>query len=201
MKVLPSYLSALCLLFVMTSSYVVSFFDVPTLRHRRHTLKSSHQLSWSSQKNPCEDSGSFRPQDILKKFSLATTIAAAIMSISLSDVQPALATEEKFVSALSSIVNAKKILAPVKNYVELQGYDNARTNIYYIVNNLGLQKKADALIQNSIDVVDDEAKIERAQEAASRIANTASQLDSSVYTVIFIPSEDGTINPTQVSRK
>jgi hypothetical protein len=133
-----------------------------------------------------------------KTILFATSTLAALFFPLFIHPDVALAdSEDKFVNALSALVNAKKILAPVKSYVELQGYDNARTNIYYIVNNLSLQKKADALVQSSIDVVDDESKIDLAQESASRIANTASQLDSSVYTVIFIPSEDGSVNPTQ----
>ena len=60
-----------------------------------------------------------------------------------------------------------------------------------------LQKKGNALIQNSIDVTDDTDAIDKAADANNRILNTASQLDSTIYTCVFIPSEDGTINPTQ----
>ena len=60
-----------------------------------------------------------------------------------------------------------------------------------------LQKKTDSLIQNSLDVTEDTDAIDAAADANSRILNTANQLDSTIYTCVFIPSEDGTINPTQ----
>lgn len=60
-----------------------------------------------------------------------------------------------------------------------------------------LQKKTDSLIQNSLDVTDDTDAIDAAADANSRILNTANQLDSTIYTCVFIPSEDGTVTGTQ----
>jgi hypothetical protein len=105
-------------------------------------------------------------------------------------------TEDDFIQSLSALVLAKEVIAPTKAYVDLQAYDNARSNIKFILNNLQLQKQVTSVLQNSIDFSDDFEKIEAAQEAASRITNTAIQYDSTVYTCVFIPSDDGTVPPS-----
>ena len=78
-------------------------------------------------------------------------------------------------------------------YVKNQQYDQARTNIRYCLNQLQLGKRVDDVIQKSIDYTDDPELLESIQEAAGRITNTAIQLDSTVYTLVFIPSEEGDI--------
>jgi hypothetical protein len=106
------------------------------------------------------------------------------------------AGDEAIVEALSTMVVSRKILEPVDKYIEFQAYDNARTNVNYILNQLQLEKIVKSLIQQSLDFCDDMDAIEAAQEAGNRVANTAIQLDSSVYTCIFIPSDDGTVPPS-----
>lgn len=121
-------------------------------------------------------------------------------SIMIGGSVPAVAaskSEEAFTTALSTIIQAKKILLPVKGYVENQAYDAARTNVNYIINQLQLEKAVNSLIKNSLDVVDDSDAIDVAQEASTRVGNTAAQLDSLIYTIVFIPSESGEITPSQ----
>lgn len=74
--------------------------------------------------------------------------------------------------------------------------DNARTNIKYILNQLQIQNQIKSLVQLSIDFCDDMEVIDAAQEAGSKIANTLIQFDSTVYTCVFIPSDDGTVPPS-----
>ena len=74
-------------------------------------------------------------------------------------------------------------------------YDFARTNVNYCLNQLQLSKALSTVIQGSIDFCDDADAIEAASEASQTIANTAVQLDSTIYTCVFIPSEDGEIPP------
>jgi hypothetical protein len=108
----------------------------------------------------------------------------------------AVSGEEKFINALAVMIVAKNVILPSKKYVEIQAYDNARTDIQYILNQMQLQKNVEVLIQNSIDFMDDMDIIEAAQEAGNRLTNTAIQYDSSIYTCVFIPSEDGTVPPS-----
>merc|ERR1712146_617083 len=49
----------------------------------------------------------------------------------------------------------------------------------------------------SIEYAEDPDIIEKASEASQRLTNTAVQLDSTIYTCVFIPSEDGEVTPTQ----
>lgn len=103
--------------------------------------------------------------------------------------------EAEYLDALAAMILAKKVMEPTKQYVTKQAYDSARSNIKFILNDLQLQKKVTNLIQNSIDFSDDMDSIENAQEAVSRVANTAIQYDSTVYTCVFIPSDDGAVPP------
>lgn len=116
-----------------------------------------------------------------------------ILSGSKADAK--VAKEDDFIDNLASLMVAKEVMAPTKKYVEAQAYDSARSNIKYILNDLQLQKQVTSLIQNSIDFCDDYDAIEVAQEAGNRVANTAIQYDSTVYTCVFIPSDDGTVPP------
>jgi hypothetical protein len=63
--------------------------------------------------------------------------------------------------------------------------------LQFILNQLQLQKRLTLLIQNSIDFCDDMDAIDQAQEAGNRLTNTLIQYDSTVYTCVFIPSDDG----------
>ena len=51
------------------------------------------------------------------------------------------------------------------------------------------------LIQQSLDFSEDSDAVDAAQEAGNRVSNTAIQLDSTLYTCVFIPSDDGTVPP------
>lgn len=128
---------------------------------------------------------------------LTTITTSSIILTSASSLTYAANDNEAFVSNLADVLEAKEVILPVKKYIENQNYDNARTNIKYVINQMQLQKKANALIQNSIDITDDTDLIDKAADANNRILNTASQLDSTIYTCVFVPSEDGTVNPTQ----
>lgn len=105
--------------------------------------------------------------------------------------------EQDYVDALATVISTQEIVKPLKEFIENQGYDNARTNINFILNQLKFQKKIDILVQNSIDYVDDVDIIDEAQDAGTKLTNTLRELDSLVYTIIFIPSEDGSVTPTQ----
>jgi len=56
----------------------------------------------------------------------------------------------------------------------------------------------DNIIQNSVDYIDDVDVLEAIQEAGGRLTNTAIQLDSTIYTLVFIPAEEGDIPPSAV---
>lgn len=131
---------------------------------------------------------------LLTSASIATVVAVARPSASFADGDAA--AEAIFIDALSVLMLSKQILAPSKQFIYVQAYDNARTNIRYPLNFLQLQKKLDALIQNSIDFSDDMDVIDAAQEASTKLSNTLLQYDNTVYTCIFIPSDDGAVPTT-----
>lgn len=107
--------------------------------------------------------------------------------------------EAAYINSLAILLAARTIFAPAKEYVELQAYDAARTNTQYLLNQLQFQKNLENLQRSSIDYCDDMDIIEQAQDAANRITNTLLQYDGSVYTCIFIPSDDGTLHKFRLS--
>jgi hypothetical protein len=112
-----------------------------------------------------------------------------------SRVLAAAPSEEKYLDALATLITCKKVLETVDQYIEVQAYDSARTNVNYLLNQLFLEKKVQMLIQQSLDFSEDSDAVDAAQEAGNRVSNTAIQLDSTLYTCVFIPSDDGTVPP------
>lgn len=156
----------------------------PTARTLLSATQKEDSTGWESSK---------RNQKLLG--CLATLLASVVVSPPLA----VHASEEIFVKNVATMLTSKKILEPVDNFVEKSAYDNARTNVKYITNQLQLQKNADSLVRNSLDL-DPEPNsdlVDAATEAAGRISTTAENVDSSVYTTIFIPpADDGTIPPS-----
>ena len=128
--------------------------------------------------------------------SLAAVFLSTAMLAVPTNPAHAATSESAYISSIASVIEAREVLAPVLPYVKNQAYDNARTNIKYCLNQLRLQKQLDTLVQNSIDFSEDADAIDAAQEASTRITNTATQLDSTIYTLIFIPSDDGLPPPS-----
>lgn len=107
-------------------------------------------------------------------------------TIMLSDGSSA---KDQFIDALATLILAKKVIEPTQNYVLIQKYDNARSNLKYVLNQLQLQKKVTYLLRNSVDFCDDIDAVEAAGEAGNRLTNTVLSFDNTVYTCIFIPTD------------
>jgi hypothetical protein len=125
-------------------------------------------------------------------FTLLGSVAISTLSKPLVSAAAA-ANEEKFINALSVLMETKIIIEPTKQYIFAQGYDKARTNIRYTLNQLQLEKVVEVLIQNSIDFCEDMDAIDAAQDVGSKLTNTLLQFDNTAYTCLFIPSDDGTV--------
>jgi hypothetical protein len=91
-------------------------------------------------------------------------------------------------------------MKPTKKFFDGGLYDKARSDVKFCLDQLGLQKKITTVIQNSIDYVDDPDTIEAAIGAASTLANTAIQLDGTIYTLVFIPSSDDGERPPNADK-
>eukprot|EP01036_Dinobryon_divergens_P031428 gene31428-40822_t len=159
---------------------------------------SSHQIKLFSK---ADYLALFNSSSYSMPIAVSTLLACSLL-YSRSQSNPVLAAaaavvkEDDFVSALATMIEAKIIVAPTMAAVEAQAYDRARTNLQFILNQLQLQKRLTLLIQNSIDFCDDVDTIDAAQEAGNRLTNTLIQFDSTVYTCVFIPSDDGTVPPS-----
>ena len=129
--------------------------------------------------------------------ALALLVAMPVLTntIATNSRANAAPSEDKYLDALATLITCKKVLESVDQYIEVQAYDNARTNVNYLLNQLFLEKKVQILIQQSLDFSEDSDAVDVGQEAGNRVSNTAIQLDSTLYTCVFIPSDDGTVPP------
>ena len=135
----------------------------------------------------------------IRKWSMPNLKLLSVLFIPLLQSNKAIASDlDSFIGSLAIMMEARTLISPTNQYVEIQAYDNVRNNCQYILNQLQFQKNVKNLIQQSIDFCDDMDAIEQAQEAGNRITNTVMQYDSSVYTCIFIPSDDGSVPPSAV---
>lgn len=195
-------LTVTVMLFLCTV-YHVDAFRASSLKQRR----TSHSLELGSANDNNNDYNliaATESSSMRKNFSpilrsaLALLVAFPTLTQTASYNSRAVAaapSEEKYLDALATLITCKKVLESVDQYIEVQAYDNARTNVNYLLNQLFLEKKVQMLIQQSLDFSEDSDAVDAAQEAGNRVSNTAIQLDSTLYTCVFIPSDDGTVPP------
>merc|ERR1719230_1271542 len=132
----------------------------------------------------------------LKFVGQAASMLGAYGSIMVSKANAAELTEQDFIECLSSMQVCKTILSYIPGFIDAQAYDSGRTNVNYLINFLAIQKQADKLVKSSLDFAEDPDAIDAAQEAAVTLGNKLTELDSTIYTVIFIPGdESGVVAP------
>ena len=120
--------------------------------------------------------------------ALITTIVSLMSSPNA--VSAKASTEQDFIEALGTCLTSKRVLVPVLDFIEKQNYDGGRTNVNYLLNFLQVQKNAEFLVRAGLDFSDNVDGIDAAVEASAQLSNTLIQLDSTIYTVIFIPGDD-----------
>lgn len=108
--------------------------------------------------------------------------------------------KKSMVESLSVILASKKILIPVQKYIEIGQYDPGRTNVNYCTKILRIRRAFDNVVLQAQDNPSvDLDKLDAAIELTAVADNNFSQLDSSIYTLIFIPNEGNELPPN--SRK
>lgn len=171
----------------------------------RLSCRSSSSVQWGSGNDnnnnynliaTTESASQYGKVAPILRSALALLIAVPTLTQTVnSRAMAAAPSEEKYLDALATLITCKKVLETVDQYIEVQAYDSARTNVNYLLNQLFLEKKVQMLIQQSLDFSEDSDAVDVAQEAGNRVSNTAIQLDSTLYTCVFIPSDDGTVPP------
>lgn len=131
----------------------------------------------------------------VSELSGASSSIRSAGTIMLSDGASA---KDQFIDALATLILAKKVIEPTQNYVLIQKYDNARSNLQYVLNQLQLQKKVTYLLRNSVDYCDDIDAVEAAGEAGNRLTNTVLSFDNTVYTCVFIPTDSDDLGRTSI---
>jgi len=120
-------------------------------------------------------------------------------SMASSNAAPAFAdTKNSFEQNLANILLSKKVLEPALRYIQIGQYDPARTNVNFCVNQLKLRKALVAAVDEAQDFVEDFDLLSEAIEFVTRADNIIVQLDSSIYTMIFIPVESSDLPPDAI---
>ncbi|CAM9751344.1 unnamed protein product [Ascophyllum nodosum] len=95
----------------------------------------------------------------------------------------------------ADLMLCKEVFKPTLQYLKAEQFDAARTNTNYITRFINLKKKIDAFIVAANEVVDDVDQLERAFDMAQEVEALFTNFDSSVYTIIFIPSDAAGVLP------
>lgn len=149
----------------------------------------SASLSLDKKANP-----SFNRRQAIRGFANALVLAVAgSMSerIDCFHTSEAIAAEKptltKMEKALVPVVMCRTAMTPVRRYIEDGLWDKARTNVNYCTKNLSLKKRIRDTAENGLegDAFYDALGI------AGSLDNTMTQLDASVYTPIFVASDEG----------
>lgn len=126
-------------------------------------------------------------RDGAARLALAVSLTTILGSKSALAAAP---TEDDFITSLATCITSKRVLAPVKEFVTKQSYDSGRTNVNYLINFLQIQKTGELLVKSGLEFAENGDNIDNAVEASAQLSNTLIQLDSSIYTVIFIPGDE-----------
>lgn len=85
-----------------------------------------------------------------------------------------------------------RVLGPVDRYVREGAWDRARTNVNYCSRVLAVKKRMVA----AAEAMEKDEDYLVAMEAAAEVTQLLTVADTSVYTAVFIPSDEG-VNPEQ----
>ncbi len=123
--------------------------------------------------------------------SAAAIVAATSFSIDPFRDFAALAASTKpnsgnLESAVVPVVMCRTVLNPVRRYIEEGEWDKSRTNINYCTRVLALKKN----IRKSAEFLEGDAFYDLLNIAGD-LDNILTQLDATVYTPLFIPSDEG----------
>lgn len=84
------------------------------------------------------------------------------------------------------VVMCRKIMSPVGRYIEQGEWDKGRTNVNYCTRILALRSR----MRDASEQLDGDAFYD-ALDITEEMSNTMTQLDASLYTPLFIPSDEG----------
>lgn len=135
------------------------------------------------------------------KQAVGLGLALGVLSVRTEGASAALTTTyapyATFEESIGAVLLSKKVMEPVRRYIEIGQYDPARSNIKYVTNQLRIKKAMEKAVDLAITESEvDPDVLEAGAEGSAMIDNLLSQLDSSVYTNIFVPTEGDEFGPT-----
>lgn len=119
------------------------------------------------------------------------TILRSLSLLPLTLLPTAAAKADALQPPLTSIIMCQRVMRPVSRYIEEGKWDKGRTAVNYCTRVLALRRN----MKQAADLFDGDAYYD-AVELMADTANTMTQLDATLYTPLFIASDEG-INPEQ----
>lgn len=99
---------------------------------------------------------------------------------------------EKLQKLTAPIVMCRRVMGPVDRYIDEGSWDKGRTNVNYCTRVLAMRKN----MLDAADLLEGDAYYD-ALDVMGEMINVMSQLDASLYTPLFIPTDEGTISVEQ----
>lgn len=152
-------------------------FQAPPLPHRprvawRHCPRCSHPTARYLSR-----------REALRLLVTVPLLAVPSISNAASSDAAALTELER---AATPVVMCRSVMTPVKRYITDGSWDKGRTNVNYCTRVLALRKNMSA----AAELMDDDGFYE-GMEIMADLQIIMTQLDASLYTPLFIPSDEG----------
>jgi hypothetical protein len=97
---------------------------------------------------------------------------------------------------VQAVMVCRELLEPIPRYVESGSWDKARSNVNYCTRTLRLHTALRAVTDRLLTPEYDLEKHESAMRVSSDLPNVMTQLDATLYTPIFMASDQG-VSPAQ----
>ena len=121
---------------------------------------------------------------------LRDVACTGVATVGLLSLLPAPCRAVETLSSLEKnvvpVVMCRKIMSPVRRYIEEGEWDKGRTNVNYCTRVLALRKR----MKDAAEQLDGDAFYD-AMDIMGEMTTTMTQLDASLYTPLFIPSDEG----------
>lgn len=159
---------------------------VPPLTAFRWSQKPKVQACKRARVSMRSDEASKSRRDFVRMAIVAGLTTLAPFPSQNQTAQAAEVPSSSVQQAILPVAMCRHVLEPVERYVREGSWDRARTNVNYCTRILAVKKS----MRTASGFLPDDGYYD-GLEIAGDVENLFTQLDASVYTPIFIPSEEG----------
>ena len=173
-------------LFAMTVLASSAAFTSPT--SIPSTIQSRRQISVRGPRCQCNQKSTAISKQSRRRVLQYISLLPLASKLVLDHPSPAnaISREKKLESMVTPVIMCQTIMTPVRRYIEEGAWDKGRTNVNYCTRVLALRKN----MKETAELLDGDSYFD-AMDIMGEMSNTMTQLDASLYTPLFIPSDEG----------